>query len=77
MDYSNRQEPLEQGRRISLNVNLSPDILEELAKIADGNRSKAIEILVRQHIARSRRRTTATALGRQGPSDSRMWAPQH
>jgi hypothetical protein len=51
MDHSNRQAPLRRGRRIYLNVNLAPDILHELGKIAGGNRSAAIEQLVRQHIA--------------------------
>jgi hypothetical protein len=53
MDHSTRQEPLESGRRISLNVNLDPEIIVELAKIGGGNRSKAIEQLVREHIART------------------------
>lgn len=37
-----------------MNVNLAPSILLELAKIAGGNRSAAIEKLVRDHVARTR-----------------------
>lgn len=54
MYHATRQEPLKEGRRISVNVNLAPQILLELAKIAGGNRSAAIEKLVREHIARTR-----------------------
>lgn len=54
MDHSARQEPLESGRRVPITVNLAPYIIEELAAISGGNRSKAIEHLVREHIARTR-----------------------
>jgi metal-responsive CopG/Arc/MetJ family transcriptional regulator len=51
MIISARSAPLRKGRRISINVNLAPDIHRELGKIAKGNRSAAIEHLVRQYIA--------------------------
>jgi hypothetical protein len=51
VDQSSRRAPLAKGRRISLNVNLSPEIHRELGKIAGGNRSAAIETLVLRHIA--------------------------
>lgn len=54
MYHPTRQERLKEGRRISVNVNLAPAIIAELAKIAEGNRSKAIEQLVRSHVARGR-----------------------
>lgn len=54
MYHETRQKPLKEGRRISLNVNLSPEIIDELGAIAQGNRSAAIEQLVREHIARTR-----------------------
>ena len=38
-------------RRVVLTVNLAPDIHRELGKIARGNRSMAIEELVRRYIA--------------------------
>jgi len=55
-----RRPPIAKGRRISLNVNLSPEIHRELGKIANGNRSAAIEELVRQHLARVRAGITLT-----------------
>jgi hypothetical protein len=57
MDHANRQEPLESGRRSPITVNLAPEIIEELAAIGEGNRSKGIELLVREHIARTRPET--------------------
>jgi hypothetical protein len=54
MYHETRQKPLKEGRRISLNVNLAPDIIEELGAICSGNRSAAIEKLVRDHLARTR-----------------------
>jgi hypothetical protein len=58
MYHATRQPPLKEGRRISVNVNLAPSVLLELSKIAGGNRSAAIEALVREHVAR---RQSATA----------------
>jgi hypothetical protein len=52
LDNSNRSEPLKKGRRIPITVNLAPDIHRELGKIEGGNKSAAIERLVREHIAR-------------------------
>jgi hypothetical protein len=60
MDHATRQAPLEEGRRISLNVNLAPDILRELALISGGNRSAAIEKLVREHVARTQNSDSVT-----------------
>ncbi len=54
MDVGNRRAPLRKGRRISLNVNLSPDAHRELGRIANGNRSAAIEHLVSEHLERKR-----------------------
>jgi hypothetical protein len=59
MYHETRQKPLKEGRRISLNVNLDPEIIEVLAAICSGNRSAAIEKLVRDHIARTRSLETA------------------
>lgn len=42
---------LEKGRRIPLNVNLSPEIHTELGRIGNGNRSAAIETLVQRYLA--------------------------
>jgi hypothetical protein len=53
MDYSTRQEPLEEGPRVSLNVTLAPSIIKELGSICAGNRSAAIEKLVREHVLRT------------------------
>jgi hypothetical protein len=52
MNISTRSAPLRRGRRISLNVNLAPDVHRELGRIAKGNRSAAIELLVRDYIAK-------------------------
>jgi metal-responsive CopG/Arc/MetJ family transcriptional regulator len=51
MDNTNRRLP--EGRRISLNVNLKPEIHAALGDICDGNRSAAIEKLVEQYLERS------------------------
>ncbi len=50
----NRRPRLERGRRIAINVNLSPETHKALHKIGKGNRSKAIEDLVTQHLERTR-----------------------
>jgi hypothetical protein len=49
-----RKRKLPKGRRIVINVNLSPEVHEALAHICHGNRSAAIEVLVHQHLARMR-----------------------
>lgn len=54
MPFSKRRPPLAKGRRIPLNVNLSPVIARELKRIGSGNRSAAIEQLVEDHLARTR-----------------------
>jgi hypothetical protein len=41
--------PIRRGRRIALNVTLAPETIETLARIGEGNRSAAIEELVRLH----------------------------
>lgn len=52
MTKTTRSDRLPNGRRrISLNVNLAPDVHRELGRIAAGNRSAAIEELVRRHMA--------------------------
>jgi len=52
MDISTRRAPLTRGRRIPLSVNIAPDVHRELGKLCGGNRSAAIEELVRQHLER-------------------------
>jgi len=55
IDYGHRRAPLRRGRRIPLNVNLSPETHKELHRIGEGNRSAAIEDVVRwytEHRAR-------------------------
>lgn len=52
MEPSSRQPRLPKGRRISLNVNLSPRAHLELGRICNGNRSAAIERLVDEHLKR-------------------------
>jgi hypothetical protein len=47
-------------RRIAINVNLSPDVLKELKKLGNGNRSAAIEELVAQYLDRARQPETVT-----------------
>lgn len=42
------------ARRVVLTVNLAPEIHKHLGKIAKGNRSMAIEELVRRHMAENR-----------------------
>lgn len=54
MDYAARRAPLKKGRRINLNVNLDPDIHRALGRLCGGNRSAAIEQLVRAHMERLR-----------------------
>jgi hypothetical protein len=51
MDKPGRRAPLPKGRRICLNVNLSPEIHRELGKLCGGNRSAAIEALVARYLA--------------------------
>ena len=51
MSLQNRRAPLPKGRRISLNVVLSPEIHRELGKLCGGNRSAAIEALVARYLA--------------------------
>jgi hypothetical protein len=60
MDLSTRRAPLPRGRRLSLNVNISPDVHRELGKLCGGNRSAAIEELVRRHVERLRAERTPT-----------------
>jgi hypothetical protein len=50
---------LKEGRRIPLNVNLTQEVLDALGEICGGNRSAAIEMLVEQHIERTRAQTNA------------------
>lgn len=52
MDNSNHRPRLRKGRRMPLNVTLSPHIVRALAKIGGGNRSAAIEKLVDEHLER-------------------------
>ena len=52
MDISSRRAPLKRGRRIPLCVSLDPDTHKGLEKIARGNKSAAIEQLVRDYFAR-------------------------
>jgi hypothetical protein len=54
MDYNSRRAPLRRGRRVYLNASLSPETHKHLAKIGNGNRSAAIEILVAEHMERKR-----------------------
>ena len=52
MNQLTRSARLPRGRRrISLNINIDPELLRELGRIARGNRSAAVEELVRRHIA--------------------------
>lgn len=52
MNIERRRAPLRKGRRIPICLSLSPDTHRALAKIADGNRSEAVEQLVREHVER-------------------------
>jgi len=55
IDYVHRRAPLRRGRRVPLNVNISLETLKELSRIGEGNRSAAIEDVVRwysEHRAR-------------------------
>jgi metal-responsive CopG/Arc/MetJ family transcriptional regulator len=54
MNYVLRRAPLLRGRRIAVNVNLAPETHRHLVKKGKGNRSAAIEELVRQDIERER-----------------------
>lgn len=54
MDYSTRRAPLRGAKRIPLNVTVSPQTHEELGRIAAGNRSAAIEELVKRHLETQR-----------------------
>ena len=67
MDYTNRQPPRPGVRRIALNVNLSPEIHAELGQIAAGNRSAAIELLVREHVTRRERRARSAPIPEPAP----------
>jgi hypothetical protein len=60
MYLTKRRERLQQGRRIALNVNLSPEIHRELEFICNGNKSAAIEFLVREHLLRRRTESAPT-----------------
>ena len=44
-----RRAKLARGRRIPINLSLSPECHRLLAKIGKGNRSAAVEELVRKH----------------------------
>jgi hypothetical protein len=57
MDNENRRLP--EGRRISVNVNLKPEINDALKDICGGNRSAAIEKLVEDHLERTKDSATA------------------
>jgi hypothetical protein len=61
MDYDNRRARLPKGRRINLNVNLDPEIHSALGLLCGGNKSAAIETLVRQHLERLKTPTTEPA----------------
>jgi hypothetical protein len=52
MDSISRRARLSKGRRIPLCVSLSSQTIRDLGKIARGNRSAAIEQLVREYHAR-------------------------
>lgn len=45
---------MRRAKRVPLNVTLAPETCRELAKIAQGNRSAAIEWLLDQHLERQR-----------------------
>ena len=51
---TSRRLPLRRGRRIPLSVTVSPETHALLAKLGEGNRSAAIEELVRLHLLRER-----------------------
>jgi len=46
-----RREPLLRGRRIALTITLDPQVLAALGVIGEGNRSKAVETLVKWYLA--------------------------
>jgi len=52
MDHANRRPRLPKGKRINLNVNLDPEIHSALGLLCGGNKSAAVEALVRQHLER-------------------------
>lgn len=54
-DFTTRRMPLRRAKRIALNVTVSPETLRELARIGEGNRSAAIEILLEDYMARFKR----------------------
>ena len=56
MNTAKRRAPLGSGRlrRIPLCVSLSPETHRDLAKLEKGNRSAAIELLVREYFERAR-----------------------
>jgi hypothetical protein len=54
MDTHKASRRLKYGRRIAINVNLTPEIHEQLFALGKGNRSAAIEELVKRHVARHR-----------------------
>ena len=62
MDIETRRAPLPNGgRRLSLNVNLELATIQALEHIAGGNRSAAIEALVREHLKRVQHPESASA----------------
>lgn len=58
-NHSTRRAPLRRGRRIPICVSLSPETHEALLKIEGGNRSAAIEKLVKEYHARPSRKAVA------------------
>ena len=52
MDIATRRAPLKKGRRLAVTISISPETHKGLAKIAKGNKSAAIEQLVRDYFAR-------------------------
>jgi hypothetical protein len=64
MSKSNRRPPLRTGRRIPLTITVDDATNEGLLMIGNGNRSAAIEQLVRDHLtklARNRSRAPDTS----------------
>lgn len=51
MDNSIRRPRIPKGRRVPITVSLDVKTHKALRKIGDGNRSRAIEELVRRHLA--------------------------
>lgn len=54
MEFARRQKRLSHGRRITLNCTLKPETHDTLGKIAKGNRSAAIELLVQHYLTAER-----------------------